>query len=107
MTGVYSTTESASRTTRQDFVDWRTRFPEDFNKWMAKLKPYDPDQYLRLKKAPCLIQVAKQDEYLTKEENDKFIQIIPSPKKVKWYDAGHALNEEARKDRMEWISSKK
>lgn len=103
MTGVYSTTESASNTTRQDFIDWRTRFPEEFNKWISRLQPYDPDLYLGFKKAPCLVQVARHDEFITKEENEKFIKLTPDPKKVKWYDATHALNDEARKDRMEWV----
>jgi len=69
------------------------------------MKPYNPDLYLPYKKAPCLIQVGKNDEFITKKENKKFIKITPKPKKVKWYDATHGLNEEARSDRMKWVIS--
>lgn len=106
MTGVYSTTETASNSTQKDFMDWRTSRPEEFNKWITKMKPYDPDLYLPHKKAPCLIQVAKKDEFITKQENKKFIKITPKPKKVKWYDATHALNDEAQADRKTWVMQK-
>jgi cephalosporin-C deacetylase-like acetyl esterase len=106
MTGLSSTTLNAATTTRQDFVDWREGSAEQFRKWIERMKPLDADRYLPFKEVPCLIQVAQQDEYITEEENKLFINATSDPKDVLAYDAGHALNDRAREDRIKWIKDR-
>ncbi len=103
MAGVYSTTKNATQSQVPDFVKWRTDSPEQFKAWVTKMQPLDAENYLPFKTAPCLIQIASKDEYLSDAENDAFIRLMPVPKEVKVYDAGHGLNAVAESDRVEWI----
>lgn len=103
MSGLYSTTENARESLVPDFVKWRTDSPEQFKAWVAQMQPLDAELYLPYKTAPCLIQIAGKDEYLSDAENDAFIRLTPVPKEVKVYDAGHGLNAVADGDRVEWI----
>jgi hypothetical protein len=35
---------------------------------------------------------------------ETLIRAGSEPKEVKWYDAGHALNKNAQRDQLEWLS---
>jgi dienelactone hydrolase len=48
-------------------------------------------------------QFGKQDTYPTEESATRYFQAASDPKSVKWYDTGHALNDEARHDRALWL----
>jgi hypothetical protein len=37
------------------------------------------------------------------KESMEFYDAASEPKIIKWYDADHYLNEEARKDRIVWL----
>jgi cephalosporin-C deacetylase-like acetyl esterase len=106
MAGVYSTTENITKSQFPDFVQWRSENPDQFKAWVAKMKPLDAEHFLTFKTAPCLIQVANKDEYISDQENDTFIRLTPTPKEIKIYDAGHALNAAAESDRTNWILGK-
>ncbi len=34
-----------------------------------------------------------------------YVQAASGPKEVKWYDTDHSFNEEARRDREEWLKA--
>ena len=42
------------------------------------------------------------------EEGDaqRFFEAASEPKEIRWYDAGHFLNEQARQDRMAWLGER-
>lgn len=106
MTGVYSTTQNTINSKEKEDVEWRTNNPDQFNAWIAKMRPLDAELYLPYKTAPCIIQVAEQDEYITKAENDKFIKITPEPKLVQSFKTNHKLDGQAQFRRMKWIITK-
>lgn len=103
MTGIASMTKNLTETQLEDFVEWRTTDQEQFAQWIRKTKILDAEHYLPFKKAPCFIQVANQDEYISGAENEAFIQVTAAPKKAIKYDSNHALNQKARTDRRKWI----
>jgi hypothetical protein len=47
---------------------------------------------------------AKQDKFLTPARADQYEAIISEPKRFKLYDAPHALNAEARRDRLVFLA---
>ena len=103
MAGLSSMTKNLQVTQHPDFVEWRNAEPVQFRNWIRATRILDAELYLPFKTAPCLIQVANRDEYITNAENDAFISVTPDPKTVKKYDSNHALNEKAKKDRKAWI----
>ena len=106
MAGLSAMTKNLQETQLPDFVEWRTSEPKEFAQWIKKTRILDAELYLPYKTVPCLIQVANHDEYITNTENDSFIAVTPDPKTVKRYNATHALNEQAKKDRKSWIMNR-
>jgi hypothetical protein len=56
--------------------------------------------------APAFVfmQFATQEKFLTPEHVKKYESIVSDPKKLKIYDAPHALNAEARRDRIAFLT---
>jgi dienelactone hydrolase len=49
-------------------------------------------------------QFAERDEYITREAALRFYEAGSDPKTIQWYDASHELNDQARLDRIAWLS---
>lgn len=78
----------------------RTRFIEE-------LKAIDPVTHIgKAAPAPVLLQFGRSDRHVPESRAREFIAATAEPKKVLWYDAGHKLNEQARKDRIAWLIEK-
>ena len=50
------------------------------------------------------MQYATQEKYLKPEGAREYAAIVSEPKRFKLYDAPHALNAEARRDRLAFLS---
>jgi dienelactone hydrolase len=67
----------------------------------------DPIYYVgRAAPSALLFQFGLQDEAFPREKVEAFAEAGSEPKLVKWYDADHYLNEEARSDRIEWLRTR-
>jgi dienelactone hydrolase len=55
--------------------------------------------------AAVLFQFAEHDEYITREAALEYYEACSEPKRLEWYDAEHALNEQAGLDRVEWLGT--
>jgi fermentation-respiration switch protein FrsA (DUF1100 family) len=65
----------------------------------------DPIKHVaRLSPAPLLFQFAGDDFHVPKERASAFYEAAAEPKQLRWYDAGHGLNEKATQDRVAWLS---
>jgi hypothetical protein len=53
-----------------------------------------------------LLQFGRQDEAFPQEKVVAFAKAGSEPKSVKWYEADHSLNDEARRDRIEWLRTR-
>jgi dienelactone hydrolase len=93
------------------FPDWYLYLPrlegdarQAFIRQMAEIDPitHVPD----LSPAEVFFQFATDDFHVPKERAQEFFAAAKEPKEMKWYEAGHGLNEEATKDRKAWLRQK-
>jgi len=90
---------------RPDIVAFRKSVPMD------KLKEYldanswtDPGTYAaHLGPAPAFFQYATHDDFVAVSEAKHYFELSSGPKEIKFYDATHALNAQARHDRYEFL----
>ena len=91
------------------FSDWYLYYPpleEDQREaFIEKMAPLDPiDRIGRLAPAPVYFQFATNDPHVPEDRARAFVEAAGEPKRVNWYDAGHGLNDQAREDRIAWLT---
>ena len=92
----------------QSFSDWFLLWPKRDEaakaQVVARLAPLDPTRHLPLLgSVPKLFQFGTGDRFVTKAAADAIVASAREPRDVKWYDAPHALNAEATRDRVAWL----
>jgi len=93
------------------FPDWYLYLPklegearEAFIRQMAEI---DPITHIpNLSPARVFFQFATDDFHVPKERAEEFCAAAQEPKEMKWYEAGHGLNEAATNDRKAWLKEK-
>lgn len=93
------------------FPDWYLYQPklegearEAFIRQMAEI---DPITHIpNLAPAPVFFQFATEDRHVPKERAEEFFAAARNPKEMKWYEAGHGLNQDASRDRKIWLREK-
>ncbi len=93
------------------FPDWFLYYPalegagrEAFIEEMSDLDPIG--RIGRLAPSPLLFQFAKDDFHVPIERAEAFHSAAGDPKELRWYDAGHGLNDDATTDRIEWLTDR-
>ena len=78
---------------------------ERLDQYRQTLVELDPAVWVgRTAPTPLLFQSALHDEVFTEEQSREFFERASDPKSQTWYDAGHYLSEEARRDRIAWLA---
>jgi fermentation-respiration switch protein FrsA (DUF1100 family) len=73
-------------------------------KVQEELAPLDPVRHVgQIAPTSVLFQFAAKDRYVTREAADALVAAAREPKSAKFYDCGHALNDEATQDRIAWL----
>jgi dienelactone hydrolase len=95
----------------RSFSDWFLLWPkrDDAGKAevVARMAPLDPDRHLAgIGTLPVLFQFATRDRFVTKAAAEALAASVGGPKDVRWYDAEHALNAEATRDRLAWLRAR-
>lgn len=79
--------------------------PEKFDTFTAKYSWLDPGKFVsHAAPATVFLQYAAQEKFLTPDRARQYAAIVTDPKRLKIYDAPHALNAEARRDRVAFLS---
>ena len=80
-------------------------FPrEQQERWVHAMWPIEPIHFVgHAAPSALFFQSGLQDENILVEDARRFQQAGSEPKRIKWYDAGHALNEEAVFDLLAWL----
>lgn len=79
--------------------------PEKFDAFMAKYAYLDQGKYVaHAAPATVFLQFATQEQFLTPARAREYEKIVSEPKRFKLYDAPHALNAEARRDRIAFLT---
>ncbi len=105
MAGGPSLTEFLRTSTVPGIVEVRNSLtkPQQEN-YFTTLATVDPINYVPYVAPSALFfQFGKRDTNPTEQSAARYFQAASNPKSVKWYDTGHALNDEARHDRALWL----
>jgi cephalosporin-C deacetylase-like acetyl esterase len=94
----------------KSFSDWFLYRPkregEERRAFIEKLAPLDPIRYVpAIAPAPLLMQFAVSDPHVPKSAAEALFNAARQPKEIRWYDADHALNAEATRDRIGWLET--
>lgn len=105
MAGAPSLTEFLRTSTIPAIVETRnTLTKKQQENYFSTLASVDPINYIGYVAPSALfLQFGKKDTYPTEEQATLYAKVASNPKLVKFYDAGHELNDEARRDRAEWL----
>jgi cephalosporin-C deacetylase-like acetyl esterase len=96
--------ELALRT--KELMDFRQKVgPEKFDAYVAKYSWSDPGKYVsHASPAKVFMQFATQENFLTPARVHEYENIVSDPKVFKLYESPHALNAEARRDRIAFLT---
>ncbi len=88
------------------YQNYRQRVgPEKFDAFVAKYRWTDPALYESHSEGiPKLLQFATKEDMLTPELARQYLPYLSDPKTLKSYEAEHALNAEATKDRIAFLA---
>jgi cephalosporin-C deacetylase-like acetyl esterase len=105
MAGAPSLTEFLRTSTLPAIVKTRDALTKEQQaKYFNILASVDPINYIgHVAPSALFFQFGKMDGYPNEESAKVYSENASNPKLVKFYDAGHALNDEARRDRAEWL----
>jgi dienelactone hydrolase len=80
--------------------------PEKFDAFEAKYRWLDPGKFIsHASPAIVFLQYGTKDlPFLTQERAREYVGVVSEPKKFQLYEAPHALNAEARRDRLEFLA---
>jgi len=79
--------------------------PEKFDAYMASHVYLDEGKFVsHAAPATVFLQYATQEPFLTPDVAREFEKIVSEPRRFKLYDAPHALNAEARRDRIAFLT---
>ena len=91
----------------QEYKQFRQKYgPEKFDEKIAKRAWLDPGQFVS-HAAPAIVflQYGTHDSpFLSPERARQYAALVSEPKQFKLYDAPHALNAEARRERIAFLS---
>jgi dienelactone hydrolase len=79
--------------------------PEKFDAYMASHAYLDEGKFVsHAAPATVFLQYATQEPFLTPERAREYEKVVSQPRRLKIYDAPHALNAEARRDRIAFLT---
>jgi len=89
----------------KELQDYRQKVgPEKFDAFIAKYSWTDQGRYVsHAAPAYVLVQFANQEPFLTPNRARQHAEVVSEPKQIKFYEAPHALNTEARRDRIHFL----
>lgn len=90
----------------EEYQNFRKKVgPEKFDSFMAAHSYLDCGRYVS-HAAPAIVflQYATQEDFLTPERAREYERVVSEPKRFKLYEAPHALNKEARRDRIAFLT---
>jgi dienelactone hydrolase len=90
----------------REFQEYRQKVgPEKFDAFVATHPWLDEGKYVA-NAAPAFVflQYASQESFLNPERAREYLKVVSSPKKLEIYDAAHALNAAARRDRIAFLT---
>jgi len=90
----------------KEYQEYRQKIgAEKFDAFQAKYAWLDPGKFVsHAAPATVFLQYAAKEDFLTPERAKEYAANVSEPKKFKMYDAPHALNAPARRDRLTFLA---
>jgi len=90
----------------KEFQEYREKVgAEKYDAFATKYNWLDPGQYVsHPASAAVFLQYAAKEDFLNPERAKEYAAHVSEPKRFKLYDAPHALNAEARRDRVAFLA---
>lgn len=108
MAGVFADEEFVFDSTTPAIVEFRKRVGEEALRDFFREHAFDDPVYFIGHSAPAavLLQFGRDDAPIPENLARGYFARFSEPKKIEFYKAGHALNAEARKDRVQWLAER-
>jgi dienelactone hydrolase len=89
----------------KEYQDFRQKIgPEKCDAYAAKYSWLDAGKFVsHAAPATVFLQYASRETYLNPERAKEYAAVVSEPKRLKIYEAPHALNAEARRDRIAFL----
>jgi dienelactone hydrolase len=90
----------------EEYKQYRQKVgPEKFDAFVVKYAWLDPGKFVsRAAPATVFLQYATKEDFLTPARAHEYEAVVSEPKRFKLYEAPHALNADARRDRMAFLT---
>lgn len=77
---------------------------DELDHYRQVISDIDPIRFVpQAAPAKVMFQMGRKEEYFDHKRMGSLAQAGSEPKVVQWYDAGHMLDEKARRDRDDWL----
>jgi cephalosporin-C deacetylase-like acetyl esterase len=108
MAGVFADEEFIFDSNTPAIVEFRKRIGEEALRDFFKEHAFDDPIHFIGHSAPAavLLQFGRDDAPIPESGARRSFERFSEPKKIEFYKAGHALNAEARKDRVQWLAER-
>ncbi|MGH9765327.1 MAG: alpha/beta hydrolase family protein, partial [Blastocatellia bacterium] len=92
--------------TNKAFEEYRQKVgPAKFDAFMEKYDWMDPGKYVaHSAPASMFLQYATDEPFMNGDTAKRYLDVVGEPKKLKVYEAPHALNAEATRDRLRFLA---
>jgi dienelactone hydrolase len=74
--------------------------------WIRAMAPIEPIRFIGNANVPLLFQNGTLDEAVPESDAAELHAAAPEPKEIRWYQAGHGLNQQDKVDRLKWFQEK-
>jgi len=72
--------------------------------WFRDMGPIEPIRFIGLASPTALLlQNGRLDNLVPVADAEALHRAAPEPKTIRWYEAGHGLNQQASFDRLDWL----
>jgi dienelactone hydrolase len=72
--------------------------------WLRAMTPIEPIRFIaHATPTALLVQSGRLDTLVPAADASALHSAAPEPKTIRWYDAGHGLNQQALFDRLDWL----
>jgi cephalosporin-C deacetylase-like acetyl esterase len=108
MAGVFADQEFVFDSTTPAIMEFRKRVGEEALRDFFREHAFDDPVYFIGHSAPAAVflQFGRDDAPIPEPMARSYFERFSEPKKIEFYKAGHALNAEARKDRVQWLAER-
>ena len=75
--------------------------------WFRAMTPIEPIRFIpHASPTPLLLQNGRSDNLVPEADAEALHAAAPEPRTIRWYVAGHGLNQQASFDRHDWLHEK-